>query len=458
MKWTPHEYQADGVQKIIDLPAVGLFWEMGLGKTVVTLTAINELKYHMFRVRRVLIVAPKRVAEATWTREAQKWDHLQHLRVSSVMGTAGQRIRALNTSADLYVINRENVPWLVDYLRNDWPFDMVVVDELSSFKGHDSKRFKQLRLVRPRVSRIVGLTGTPTPNGLTDLWAQVYLLDEGERLGKFVTHYREMYFNYDPYARRYNLQKGAEEAIRSRLTDLCFSLRAEDYLQLPDLVVDDFMVVLDPKARRAYAMLEEQAFLEFNEDTIDARTAAVLTGKLLQLGNGACYNDDGGVTEVHGCKIEAFSEVVEALNGDRALVFYGFRHDLPRLHAALNDTGLRVRELRTDADSVAWNNHEVDILLAHPASCAYGLNLQDGGNHVIWFGLTWSLELYQQANARIFRQGQQAQRVFIHRLIVADSADERVVEVLNDKGETQDKLLDWLKTKIKSAHSAVDKK
>lgn len=453
MQWVPHAYQVDGVQKILDLPSVGLFWEMGLGKTVVTLTAVNELKYFRFAVRRVLIIAPKRVAEATWTREAQKWDHLRHLRVASVMGKTDKRIQALNTNADLYVVNRENVPWLVDYLRNSWPFDMVVIDELSSFKGQDSKRFKQLKLVRPRISRIVGLTGTPSPNGLIDLWAQVYLLDGGERLGKYITHYREMYFTYDQYSRRYDLQRGADEAIRLRLIDLCFSLRAEDYLQLPDLVVDDFTVVLDPRARKAYKMLEEEAFLEFNEDEIDARTAAVLTGKLLQLGNGACYNTEGGVTEIHSCKLEAFSEVVESLNGDRALVFYGFRHDLPRLHEVLKDTGLRVRELKGDADAVAWNNHEVDILLAHPASCAYGLNLQGGGNHVIWFGLTWSLELYQQANARIFRQGQQAQRVFIHRLIVEDSADERVVEVLNDKGATQDKLLDWLKTRVRSAHS-----
>lgn len=421
-----------------------------VSKTVVTLTAVNELRYYRFQVRRALVIAPKRVAEATWAREAQKWDHLKHLRVVSVMGTEKQRVSALNTNADIYVINRENVSWLVDRLLNDWPFDMVVVDELSSFKAHDSKRFKQLRLVLDRVVRIVGLTGTPTPNGLIDLWAQVYLLDRGERLGKFISHYRDQYFNYDPYARHYDLRPDAELAIRTRLQGLCYSLKASDYLQLPDLTVEDFPVLLDPRARTAYDTLAREKFLEIAEDEIDARTAAILTGKLLQLGNGACYNSEGGVIEIHDCKLDAFSEIVEALNGERALVFYSFQHDLPRLRRALKDKGLTVRELKGDADAVAWNNREVDILLAHPASCAYGLNLQDGGNHVIWFGLTWSLELYQQANARLYRQGQQ-QKVFIHRLIVENSADGRVAAVLEGKDATQTALMDWLKTEIKKA-------
>lgn len=474
MKFVPHGYQREGFSQIMNQNALALFWEMGLGKTVVTLSAVRALKFDRFQVCRVLVIAPKKVAEATWSREAARWDHLKGLRVVPIMGPAAKRIKALYTPGDVWVIARDNVSWLVDFCRNAWPFDMVVIDELSSFKSPDAKRFKQLSHVRPHIKRVVGLTGTPAPNGLIDLWAQIFLLDGGARLGENVTLYRDWYFDYDGFTHKYEIKKGADAAIKTKLQGLCYSLQAADYLELPAFIVEDIPVLLDPAARKAYDLLEQQLFLQVNADLIDATTAAVLTGKLLQLCNGACYADEEAemidtpngrmrvaksrrdqetqkVLHIHDCKIEAFSEVVEGLNGEHALVFYSFKHDLPRLHKALEVLGLRVRELRSDADAVAWNNREVDILLAHPASCAYGLNLQQGGNHVIWFGLTWSLELYQQANARIFRQGQQSEKVFVHRLLVVDGADERVVEVLNEKDGVQRDLMEWLKQKAKKA-------
>lgn len=448
MRYAPHEYQRFGEQAIIEHTHLGLFWEMGLGKTVVTLSAIARLKYDLLAVRKVLVIAPKKVAEGTWTQEAKRWEHLRSLRVRAVLGTEKQRVRALLSPADVYVIGRDNVVWLVEYFRNDWPFDMVVVDELSSFKNASTRRFKALRSVLPHIRRVVGLTGTPAPNGLEDLWAQIYLLDRGERLGKTLTWYREQYFTHNQYTHQYKAVTGAEEAVRAAIRDICFSLSARDYLQMPPLIVHDVPVALDETARRLYRRMEREMLLDIDAETITAASAAALTGKLLQLCAGAVYADDRGVVTVHGCKVEALKELVEGLHGQHALLFYGYRHDIPRLMAAL--AGLRVRQYEGPKDAEAWNAGEVDVLLAHPASCAYGLNLQRGGHHVIWFGLTWSLELYQQANARLWRQGQE-QPVIVHRLLVQGGMDEAVAAALEDKRGTQDALMQALKARIAKA-------
>lgn len=459
MKFIPHAYQRYCINRLITENALGLFLDMGLGKTVITLTAINDLKYNRFAVFKVLVIAPKKVAEATWAKETAKWDHLHMLRIVSALGPKQKRIRALNTPADIYVINRENVPWLVEYYRNAWPFDMVVVDEFSSFKNHQAKRFKALTWVRNHITRFIGLTGTPAPNGLLDLWAQIYLLDEGKRLGKKITHFRERYFEPDQRDRdhvfSYAPKPGAEEVIQDLISDVCVSMKAEDYLELPDCIPVTVPIVLDKKAQAAYDKLEKEMLLEVDESTIDAGTAAVLTNKLLQLCNGAVYDENRKTVEIHRCKIEAFLELIEGLNGQPALVFYSFQHDLARIKEALSNSGLRVRELKGPQDEDDWNARKIDILLAHPASCAYGLNLQRGGNHVIWFGLNWSLELYQQANKRLHRQGQ-GEKVIIHHLIVEGGRDEDVMTALEDKNATQDSLLESLKARIRK--SSEDKK
>jgi len=397
------------------------------------------------------VIAPKKVAEATWSREAQKWDHTKDLRIRLVLGPEQQRLRALNTPGDIWIINRENVKWLVDYYRNDWPFDMVVIDESSSFKNHQAKRFKALVSVRPHIKRIVELTGTPSPNGLLDLWSQMYLLDRGQRLGKYITHYRERYFEPDKRNATqiwtWRPKRGAEERIREQISDICVSMKADDYLQLPDLITHDVPVELDAAARRRYRELERQMILETDMATISVTSAAALSNKLTQLCNGAIYDDTHNTYEIHDCKLQAMAELIESLNGQPALVFYNFQSDIPRLTKALSGMGLRIRQLQSAEDERAWNNREVDILLAHPASAAYGLNLQDGGNHVIWFGLPWSLELYQQANKRLHRQGQ-TQKVIIHRLLVTDSRDEDIAAALDTKGASQDALIESLKVRI----------
>ncbi|AYO32216.1 DEAD/DEAH box helicase [Biomaibacter acetigenes] len=424
------------------------------------MTAINDLKYNRFAINKALVIAPKKVAEGTWSKEAAKWDHLHLLRISVVMGTIKQRVRALNTPADIYIINRENTQWLVDYYRNNWPFDMVVIDESSSFKNHNAKRFKSLTWVRNKINRIVELTGTPAPNGLLDLWAQIYLLDEGKRLGKKFTHYRERYFEPDRRDRdhvfSYAPKPGAEEIIKQLIGDICVSMKAEDYLELPDCITVDVPVVLDSKAKVAYEKLEREMLLEVDESTIDAGSAAVLTNKLLQLCNGAIYDENRKPVEIHNCKIETFLELIEALNGQPALVFYNFQHDLQRIKKALAGSGLRVRELKSSQDEDDWNNRKIDILLAHPVSCAYGLNLQRGGHHIIWFGLNWSLELYQQANKRLHRQGQ-TEKVIIHHLVVEGGVDEDVMAALEDKSATQDRLMEALKARIEKYQREMPK-
>lgn len=451
MKYIPHAYQSYCINRLITDPALGLFLDMGLGKTVITLTAANDLKYNRFAVSRILVIAPKKVAEATWAREAAKWDHLRLLRVTAVLGPLKKRIRALNTPADLYVINRDNVAWLVDYYRNTWPFDMVIVDEFSSFKNSDAKRFKSLARARQYITRFVGLTGTPAPNGLMDLWAQVYLLDGGQRLGKYISQFRGRYFEADQRDRdhvfSYAPKPGAEEVINDLISDICVSMKAEDYLELPDCITVTVPVILDSRAKAAYERLEKEMLLEIDEAVIDAGTAAGLTNKLLQLCNGAVYDENRNIIEIHDCKIEAFLELVEGLNGQPALVFYNFQHDLARLKKALSKSGLAVRELKTPQDEDDWNAGKIDILLAHPASAAYGLNLQKGGNHIIWFGLNWSLELYQQANKRLHRQGQ-LEKVIVHHIVVEGGVDEDVMAALEDKGATQEKLMEALKARV----------
>ena len=429
---------------------------MGLGKTVTTLTAVKELKYNRFAVRKVLVIAPKKVAEGTWTKEKDKWEHTKMLRVSQVLGSQAKRIRALNTPADLYIVNRENVCWLVDYYRNDWPFDMVVVDESSSFKNHRAKRFKALASVGNLIDRMVELTGTPSPNGLADLWSQVYLLDGGDRLGKRYTQFRERYFQPDKrgpagIVYSYEAKPGTEESILQRISDICISMKAEDYLQLPDITYHEIPVKLDERAWKAYLELEREMVLELPEDeeAISAAGAAALSNKLLQLGNGAVYDDDGNYHEVHNCKIEAFLELIESLQGKPALVFYNFRHDRIRLEKALEKMKLRVRELKTMQDEDDWNAGKVDVLLTHPASSAYGLNLQQGGNHVVWFGLTWNYELYTQANKRLHRQGQE-QKVIVHHLICSGTRDEDVMEALNRKEDVQNWVMQSLKARIRA--------
>lgn len=455
MRFIPHEYQKFCIQKILDTKKVGIWQDMGLGKTVTTLTAIKELKYNRFQVRKVLVIAPKKVAEGTWTKEAAKWDHTKMLRVSPVLGSQTKRIKALNTPADIYITNRENVVWLVDYYRNAWPFDMVVVDESSSFKSHSAKRFKALASVGERIERMVELTGTPSPNGLDDLWAQVFLLDGGERLGKRYTHFRERYFQPDKRGAdgmvySYEAKPGSEEGILEKISDICISMKAEDYLQLPDITYHEVPVELDAKALKSYCELEREMVLQLPEDgeDISVTSAAALSNKLLQLANGAIYDEDRQVHEVHGCKVEAFMELVESLQGKPALVFYNYQHDRTRLLEALKKTGLRVRELKTPQDEDDWNARRIDILLTHPASSAYGLNLQQGGNHVIWFGLTWNYELYTQANKRLHRQGQQ-EKVIIHHLVCSGTRDEDVMQALQRKDDAQNWVMESLKARIR---------
>lgn len=456
MKFIPHSYQRYAIERIISDPFLGLFLDMGLGKTVITLSAVNDLRFNRWAVSRCLVVAPKKVAEATWSREAEKWDHLKHMRIIPVLGSSRKRIQALNTPGDVWVINRENVPWLVDYYRNAWPFDMVVLDESSSFKNHQSKRFKALKLVRDRITRLVELTGTPAPNGLEDLWAQIYLLDGGARLGKTISSYRDAFFTQDyshpgQMYRTYSPQQGADVRIREAISDICVSMKAEDYLELPEYIEDVVPVVLDEKAKKAYDKLEKEMLLEVDEQTVTAGTAAVLNGKLLQLCSGAVYDNSRQAMEIHSCKIEAFLEVIEQLHGEHALVFYWFQHERDRLVGALDKSGLRVRVYGGPDDETAWNAGQVDVLLAHPASCAYGLNLQQGGHHEIWFGYpNWALELYQQANARLYRQGQQYP-VISHLLVVQGGMDEDVVASLHSKGDTQEALMQALKARIEKA-------
>jgi SNF2 family DNA or RNA helicase len=449
LKYTPYPYQEYATKWIIDKEKAGLLMEMGLGKTVCTLTAINELLYDYFDVVKVLVIAPLRVAESTWDEEVKKWDHLKHLKISKVLGTEKERIKALNIKADIYIINRENVAWLVNLYKTNWPFDMVVIDELSSFKSHKAKRFKALRKVRPFIKRIVGLTGTPAPNGLIDLWPQIYLLDGGKRLGKTITGFREKYFIPDKRNREiifsYKPKEGAKEVIYKKLSDICVSMKAKDYLDLPERLENIINVNLDERAMRQYKRLEKDLLLPLKDTDIVANTAAILTNKLLQLSNGAVYDENKDVKEVHDVKLKALEDVIEAANGKPVLVFYTYKHDLMRIKGHLKN--IRCRELKSPKDIEDWNKGNIKVLLAHPASAGHGLNLQTGGNIIVWFGLTFSLELYSQANARLHRQGQR-ETVIIHHLIAKGTIDEDVMNVLKNKEATQEELLKAVRARI----------
>lgn len=444
MKFVPYPYQEAAIRWVLDRPASGLFLGMGMGKTVVTLTAINELLFDRLEAARVLVIAPLRVARDTWAREAAKWDHLRRLRVSVVLGDARERLAALERPAEVYVINRENVPWLCETLF-DWPFDMVVIDELSSFKSVQAKRFKALRKVRGRIRRIVGLTGTPAPNGLIDLWPQIYLLDRGERLGKTVGAYRARYFTPDRanghIVYSYRLLPGADEAIQARIADVCMSLRKEDYLSLPGQLYETVEITPPPALLKQYRQFERDRIMEAmdGDGEIVALNAAALTGKLLQFANGAIYDDNGNSHIIHNLKLDALEDLIEAANGEPVLVFYAFKHDRDRIMRRVS-----CRELVTSEDIDAWNRKEIPVAIAHPASVGHGLNLQEGGHIIIWFGLTWSLELYQQANERLNRPGQ-THVCRIYHLVLKGTHDERVLAALERKDTSQRALIDALR-------------
>lgn len=455
MKYEPHNYQSYCIQRIVQDPAVGLFLRPGLGKTSITLTAVNVLRYLRWEIARVLVIAPKKVAEATWSKEAAKWDHLQHLKVVTVLGNTAKRIRALNTPADVYVINRENVSWLVDYYKQAWPFDMLVCDESTSFKNPQSKRFKALKLIRRFCKKVVLLTGTPSSKGLIDLWAQVYLLDEGARLGKTISQYRERYFianTHGGHFTDYKPKSDAEAAVLEAISDICVSMKAEDYLELPECIEHEIPVVLEEKAKREYDQFERDMLLEIDDETITAQGAAVLTGKLLQFCNGAVYNADKQGLIVHDCKLDAYMELLERLDGEPVITFYSFKHDLDRLLERLEKTKRRVRVYRGPQDEDDWNAGKIDVLLAHPASCAYGLNLQAGGRHIVWYGLNWSFELNDQGRCRLWRQGSEFDRVFIHYLVVQDGVDEDVMAAIRARADTHETVMTALKARLKKLH------
>lgn len=444
MKYEPHEYQEYAKEFVVKQNVSALFLDCGLGKTVITLTAIWELLLDYFEVRKVLIIAPRRVCRDTWPSELQKWNHLKGIEMSTVLGSEKDRVTALNRRANVYVINRENVEWLVGHCR--WDFDMVVIDELSSFKSHKAKRFKALKKVRPMVRRIVGLTGTPAPNGLIDLWAEIGLLDMGQRLGRFIGGYRERFFVPDKRSREmifsYKPRQGAEEAIYELISDICISMKAADYLEMPECIYNRVEVTMNEKEKKLYQQLERDMLIPFEEGDIDAVNAAGLSNKLMQMANGAVYDENGAVKHIHDRKLEALEDLVEAANGKPVLVAYWYKHDLERIKKYVGAV-----ELDTAEDMRKWNAGEIPVAVIHPASAGHGLNLQAGGSTLVWFGLTWSLELYQQMNARLWRQGQK-ETVVIHHLTAKGTLDERVMEALEKKDCGQSALVDAVKARI----------
>ena len=448
MRFKPYEYQRTAIRWVVDHPRCVLLLDMGLGKSVVTLTAIQQLMDDC-EVGRTLVVAPKKVAETTWSTEAEKWDHLQGLRVARVIGTEKQRCLALSEKADVYVTGRDNFVWLLGRYGGRLPFDMLVIDELTSFKSAKSERFKAMRIASPSVKRVVGLTGTPAPNGLLDLWAQMYCIDLGERLGKSVTRYRDTYFEthkWNNIVVRCDVKKGCDTLIREKISDICLSMQAQDYLQLPDMITHTVKIQLGEKTMAAYNKFEKERVLAFQEAHGDepanilANSAAGLMNKLSQYAAGAIYDTEGQVHDIHGEKLDRLAEIVEAA-GSSVLVFYQYRHDVPRIASRLK--GRAVRVYRDEKDLHDWNAGKIDVLLAHPASTAYGLNMQQGGHYVVWFGTGWNLELYQQANARLHRQGQPFP-VTVYRLVCAGTVDERACEALEGKKGVQQGLLDSL--------------
>lgn len=447
MNFSPHNYQAYAIDYIETHPIAAVLLDMGLGKTVISLTAIADLLFDSFETHRILVVAPLRVARDTWPAEIAKWEHLQHLTYAVCVGTPKERRAALLSGADITIINRENLGWLIDSSGFDFDYDMVIIDELSSFKNHKSKRFQSLMKVRPKVKRIIGLTGTPSSNGLMDLWAEFKLLDFGERLGRFITHYRNNYFIPDKrngeIIYSYKPMPYAEDAIYRRISDITISMKSTDHLRMPELITSQYEVQLSEEETQRYEELKADFILALPEGEITAANAASLTGKLSQLANGAIYDDDGNIIEFHDRKLDALEDLIEAANGKPLLVAYWFKHDLQRIKKRFG-----VREIKSSKDITDWNNGDIPVAVIHPASAGHGLNLQAGGSTLIWFGLTWSLELYQQTNARLWRQGQTSGTVVIEHIITKGTIDERILKALSLKKVTQNALIDAVKANL----------
>ncbi len=446
MKYNPHEYQSYATDFILFHPISAVFLEMGLGKSVITLSAIFDLCLDSFLVCKVLVIAPLRVARDTWPSEIKKWEHLKGLSYSVAVGTEKERIDALMTRSTMYIINRENVDWLVNKSGIPFDFDMVVIDELSSFKSYGAKRFKSLLKVRPTVKRIVGLTGTPSSNGLMDLWAEFRILDLGQRLGRYITHYRNTYFTPDKRNAQvifsYKPLPGAEDKIYSQISDITISMKSIDYLKMPECIVNEVSVYLNEKEWNIYSKFKDDMVTKLGDEEIDAVNAAVLSGKLLQMANGAVYDSENKAHIIHDKKLDALEDLIEGANGKPVLVAYWFKHDLERIK-----NRFPVRQIKASKDIEDWNDGNIPIAVIHPASAGHGLNLQSGGSTLIWFGLTWSLELYQQTNARLYRQGQN-ETVIIHHIITKGTIDEDVMTALTKKEETQASLIDAVKAKL----------
>ncbi len=451
MKYKPHDYQSYATDFILTHPVAAILLQMGLGKSVITLTAIREL-LDRGEVKKVLVVAPLRVARDTWPEEIRKWDHLKGLSFSVAVGTADERRAAVMAGSEVTIINRENVPWLVEQSGIPFRWDMVVIDELSSFKNWQAKRFRSLMKVRPFVQRIVGLTGTPSPNGYMDLFAEYRLLDMGERLGRFIGRYREAYFTPDRWGNgqvfSWKLRPGAAEAIYRKIQDITVSMKSVDHLKMPECVINEVPVRMDQRERAQYETLKEELFLRVvNRDgvhEVDAKNASVLCGKLSQLANGAVYSDEGGIARIHDRKLDALEDLIESANGNPLLVAYWFQHDFWRIKERFPF----VRVLKSPEDIRDWNAGRIPVAAIHPASCGHGLNLQAGGSTLVWFGLTWSLELYQQTNARLWRQGQRAETVVIHHIVTEDTIDERILQALRGKDQSQEKLINAVKAQF----------
>lgn len=453
MKFKPHKYQEYAIQRILDTNYIALLLEMGLGKTVSTLTAIDILLNELFEASKVLVIAPLRVAEYTWPREIEKWDHLRHLRVSKILGGAAQRRKALKADADIYLINRENVVWLVSELGTKWDFDTVVIDESSSFKNPQSKRFKALRRVRPMIHRVIALTGTPAPNSLMDLWPQIYLLDQGERLGKTITGFREKYFM--PGARsghivyNWNAKEDAEKQIYQAISDIAVSMKAEDWLDLPEKIERTVPIRLNDRAMELYRRLERDLLLEYDDADVVAQTAAVLSNKLLQMSSGAVYDETRGVKLIHDAKLDALEDIIEAAQGKPVMLFYNFKHSLERIKERFPQARTLRKGREGNKDIAAWNNDEIELLCLHPKSAGHGLNLQESScQTVVWFDQIWSLEEYQQANARVHRQGQ-TNRIVVLRLVAEGTMDEDAAEAIEQKEAGQEALMQAVKARIK---------
>lgn len=453
MRYAPHDYQAYAIDYIETHPIATVFLDMGLGKTSITLTAINDLLFDSFEVHRVLVIAPLRVARDTWTAEVDKWDHLQNLICSVAVGTEAERRAAFMRPADIYIINRENVQWLVEESGIPFTFDMIVIDELSSFKNHNTKRFKAILRVRSKVNRIVGLTGTPASNGLMDLWAEFRILDMGQRLGRFITKYRTDYFQPDKRNGQiiysYKPLPYAEDAIYRQISDITISMKATDHLQMPELVSSEYTVRLSDEEKQKYTDLKQELVLSLGDVEITAANAASLSGKLSQMANGAIYDDNGEVLQIHDRKLDALEDIIESTNGKPVLVAYWFKHDLTRISERLKKLHIPFSRL-DDSDSIRrWNSGQIPVALIHPASAGHGLNLQSGGSTLVWFGLTWSLELYQQTVARLWRQGQTSETVVVQHIVTKGTIDERIMKALSQKEHTQTALIDAVKADLK---------